>query len=40
MTSEHIRLRDSQLTLDNGVAESTHLRAAACNALSDGLRVD
>jgi 2-(1,2-epoxy-1,2-dihydrophenyl)acetyl-CoA isomerase len=40
MTIEHIRLRDSQLTLDNGVAEFTHLRAAARNALSDGLRAD
>lgn len=40
MTVEHQPLRDSELTLCDGVAEFIHMRPAARNALSDSLRLD
>ncbi len=40
MPAELIRLRDAQLTIDDGVAEFSHQRPAARNALSLGMRAD
>lgn len=40
MSDTPFPLRESELRIDGGIAEFTHLRPASRNALSDGLRAD